>query len=66
MILAFGVLTAQVNDIGYVDATFSPGVRVPIVMKNSAAERYGLRSGDVLLELDGKPIAGGAPCVGFK
>ena len=60
MILAFGVLTAQVGDIGYADTTFEPGVRVPIVMPGSAAQRYGLQAGDMILALDGDTIAPGA------
>lgn len=63
MILAFGVLTAQVADIGYTETTFEPGVRVPIIMKGSAAERYGLMPGDMILEMDGKTVAPGAASV---
>ena len=61
MILAFSVLTAQVGTVGYGESTFEPGVRVPIVMKGGAAERYGLHDGDTILALDDEIIQPGAP-----
>lgn len=61
MILAFGVLTAQVANVGYAETTFSPGVRVPIVIKGGAAERYGVLPGDTLLALDNKLLTPGVP-----
>jgi hypothetical protein len=60
MILAFLVTTAQVSNVGYTEATYDPGVRVPIVMQNSAAQRYGVLPGDVILALDNEDIASGA------
>ena len=61
MILAFGVLVAQVNNVGYNDITYQQGVRLPIIQPGSAAERYGLLPGDMVLELDGVPVKPGAP-----
>jgi S1-C subfamily serine protease len=59
MILAFLVTIAQVNDVGYADATYKEGVRVPTVMQGSAAQRYGIQPGDLILALDGEKIAPG-------
>jgi S1-C subfamily serine protease len=59
VILAFMVTVAQVQDIGYINTTYNPGVRLPIVMKGGAAERYGLLPGDVILALDEKTVRGG-------
>lgn len=53
------VTVAQVQNIGYMLTTYSPGVRVPIVMKGSAADRYGVRPGDVVLALDDQVVAPG-------
>lgn len=39
---------------------YNPGVRVPIVMKGSAADRYGIRPGDIVLALDNEVVAPGA------
>jgi Peptidase family M50 len=60
VILAFMVTVAQVQDIGYMHTTYNPGVRLPIVMKGGAAERYGLLPGDVILALDDKTVPTGA------
>jgi C-terminal processing protease CtpA/Prc len=60
LILAFGVLTAQVHNVGYNEVTFQQGVRVPVVQKDGAAARYGLLPGDVILEVDGVKVKPGA------
>jgi C-terminal processing protease CtpA/Prc len=60
VILAFAVLTAQVNNIGYAQATYEAGVRVPVVVKGGAAERYGVMPGDIILALDNEPVQAGA------
>lgn len=60
VILAFMVTVAQVQDIGYMLTAYNPGVRVPIVMKGSAADRYGIRPGDIVLALDNEVVAPGA------
>ena len=53
------VTVAQVQDIGYMNTTYSPGVRLPIIMKGGAAEKYGLLPGDVILALDDKLVPTG-------
>jgi S1-C subfamily serine protease len=57
------VLTAQVHNIGYNEVTYQPGVRVPMVQKDSAAARYGLLPGDIILEVDGAKVKPGAPII---
>lgn len=59
MILAFIVTVAQVQDIGYMNTSYNPGVRLPIIMKGGAAEKYGLLPGDVILALDDKIVPTG-------
>eukprot|EP00892_Ulva_mutabilis_P005377 jgi/Ulvmu1/3210/UM015_0251.1 len=63
VILAFMVTVAQVQDIGYMLTSYNPGVRVPIVMKGSAADRYGIRPGDIVLALDNQVVAPGPGAV---
>lgn len=63
LILAFAVLTAQVGTYGYSIPTYNPGVRVPIVMKDSAADRYGILPGDIILALDDKVVEPGPDAV---
>lgn len=60
IILAFTVLVAQVHSTGYFDYTYGPGVQTGGVLQGGAGARYGLQRGDVILEIDGKPIKGGA------
>jgi S1-C subfamily serine protease len=59
VILAFMVTVAQVQDIGYMNTTYNPGVRLPIIMKGGAAEKYGLLPGDLILALDDQPVPTG-------
>lgn len=59
VILAFMVTVAQVQNIGYMNTTYSPGVRLPIIMQGGAAEKYGLLPGDIILALDDKIVPAG-------
>ena len=57
-------LTSRIDDIRYVGVGTrlrGPDSTVVEVYEDSPAERAGLRSGDVVLEIDGVPTAGGAP-----
>ena len=58
MILAYAALTAQIVNVGYQDVSYSPGVRVPIVLERSAAARAGILPGDLILALDDDIIQG--------
>lgn len=46
----------QVNSVGLVRQLFFPGVVVPEVTAGSAGDRAGLRPGDLLLAVDGRPL----------
>ena len=60
---AFAVLFAQVCTVGTFDFSYSPGVRVPEVATASAADRAGMRAGDVVVAVEGKRLAASASAV---
>ena len=48
---------------GVLQPRYSPGVLVPEVLANTAAERGGLRAGDKILAISGRPVKGSASAV---
>lgn len=64
VIFAYAVLFTQANTVGLVQQTFEPGVFVPEVMSDSAGERGGLRSGDIVLSADGVSLPASGQAVG--
>ena len=60
---ALATLFTQVETVGLAQQVYRPGVLVPGVGEGSVAYSAGLRSGDVLLEVDGEALPGGQPSV---
>lgn len=52
IVFAYTVLFAQVSTVGKVETAYLPGVEVPEVVAGSAAERAGLKAGDVILGIN--------------
>ena len=52
ILFAFAVLFTQVNTVGLLQESYLPGVAVPDVVAGSAAERGGLKKGDIILTVD--------------
>ena len=63
IVCAAAVIVAQVSTIGLFDFSYEPGVRVPSVVEDSAADRAGLRGGDVVLAVDGHALAANSGAV---
>ncbi len=57
IICAYVLLTTQALTVGQLEQTYLPGVRVPILLGVSAAERAGVRAGDIILAIDGEVVA---------
>ncbi len=55
---SLGVFAFDKNVLGYIDDNlrFNEGIYIESVNKNSAAEAAGLRQGDIILSIDGKPL----------
>lgn len=51
ILFAYAALFAQVGTVGKAESAYLPGVKVPEVMPGGAAERAGLRAGDVVLRV---------------
>jgi len=51
-----GVYMVPKKNLGYIDVQYEgiKGISVPVVIYKSAAEEYGIRAGDIILEYDGK------------
>ncbi len=60
---ALALLTTQALTVGQLEQTYLPGVRVPVLLGVSAAERAGVRVGDVILAVDGEEVAPTASAV---
>eukprot|EP00897_Mesotaenium_endlicherianum_P002267 jgi/Mesen1/2068/ME000150S01149 len=56
VLLAYTILFTQVNTVGLLQQAYRPGVNVPGVIAQSAAERAGVLAGDVILAVDGEKI----------
>ena len=54
---AYVLLTTQSLTVGQLEQTYLPGVRVPVLLGVSAAERAGVRAGDIILAVDGEVVA---------
>ncbi|KAJ7525299.1 hypothetical protein O6H91_17G044700 [Diphasiastrum complanatum] len=57
IVLAYTVLFTQVLTVGILEQEFFPGVVVPDVVRSSAAERAGVRPGDVIVSVDGRSFS---------
>jgi membrane-associated protease RseP (regulator of RpoE activity) len=57
VICAFALLTTQSLTVGQLEQTYLPGVRVPVLLGVSAAERAGVRVGDIITAIDGDEVA---------
>lgn len=44
------------STVGVAELSLQPGVKIPDVVVGSPAERAGLRSGDIVLAIDGEQI----------
>eukprot|EP00191_Tetraselmis_sp_GSL018_P008215 CAMPEP_0177612146 /NCGR_PEP_ID=MMETSP0419_2-20121207/21010_1 /TAXON_ID=582737 /ORGANISM="Tetraselmis sp., Strain GSL018" /LENGTH=423 /DNA_ID=CAMNT_0019108205 /DNA_START=258 /DNA_END=1529 /DNA_ORIENTATION=+ len=55
-IFAFGILFAQVSTVGVGSPEFLPGVKVAEVIRSSAAERSGIRGGDIITAVNEAPL----------
>ncbi|CAD7696013.1 unnamed protein product [Ostreobium quekettii] len=62
-VFAFAILLAQVCTVGVADRVYQPGVRIPSVTRKSVAESSGLKAGDIIISVDGVPVAAGASSV---
>ncbi|WP_448381360.1 RIP metalloprotease RseP [Gloeomargarita sp.] len=65
LLFAYLVLTGQALTVGIPQVVYQPGVRVPqiVVAMSTAAQRAGLRAGDVIVALDGQPLPTGQTAV---
>eukprot|EP00884_Botryococcus_braunii_P021151 jgi/Botrbrau1/771/Bobra.0181s0025.1 len=66
IVFAFLILLTQVTTVGVAQLNLRPGVRIPDVVIGSVAERAGLRTGDIILSINGQsipPIYAAVPAV---
>jgi membrane-associated protease RseP (regulator of RpoE activity) len=62
-ILAMGICTTQASTVGIVEPVYSPGVKLGTVMAGTAAEKAGLRQGDLVLQVGDLLVAPSPKCV---
>ena len=64
VVCAFALLTTQALTVGQLELTYLPGVKVPTLLGVSAAQRAGVRAGDIIMAVDGQPVTPTADSVG--
>jgi len=65
VIFAYTVLVGQVGLVGVGETTFKPGVLVPELLPVSAAAKGGVKTGDIILGVDGAPIEASSKSVQY-
>lgn len=63
VIFAFALLITQALTVGQLQTTYLPGVKVPQLLGVSAAERAGVRAGDIITAIDGEEVRATADSV---
>ncbi|CEF98305.1 Peptidase M50, putative membrane-associated zinc metallopeptidase [Ostreococcus tauri] len=64
VLFAFGILYNQVTTIGLSEQKFEPGVVVKGFTGQSVAQQAGIEAGDIILSVDGEPLAATGGSVG--